>query len=185
MKGTLFSFPGWMCSIESSHFSLLSIPLKKVKQIRKYKGKRGGFILMKIGIIGTMFLSLSFADSVNQQDGLWIAPDEANNFTNPYAEDEAAQAEGREQFEVYCWPCHGYEGRGDGIAGVGLPVKPKDFTTSNVTMQSDGALFWKLNTGKGNMISYESLLSEEMRWKLITYVRYLAENGSVLSSKNK
>jgi glucose/arabinose dehydrogenase len=40
-----------------------------------------------------------------------------------------------------------------------------------VSDQKDGAIFWKLSNGKGNMPGYGLALSEEKRWQLIAYVR--------------
>ena len=51
--------------------------------------------------------------------------------------------------------CHGTSGKGDGPAGVNLDPKPKDHTSPVVQNQSDGALFWKITTGKLPMASYE------------------------------
>lgn len=118
-------------------------------------------------------MALSSPVVSGDQEGEWQAPAWANDLINPFAKDEAARKKGEEHFEIYCSPCHGHDGKGDGAAGVGLPVKPRDFTLPHVMAQSDGALFWKLNTGRGNMVPYELLLTEEVRWQLITYVRFL------------
>ncbi|MDH3245875.1 MAG: c-type cytochrome, partial [Saprospiraceae bacterium] len=125
-----------------------------------------------------LLMALSDPLKTDAQEGEWQAPAWADDLANPYANDESTLKNGGEQFEIYCSPCHGHEGKGDGAAGVGLPVKPKDFSSPDVMQQSDGALFWKLNTGRGNMVPYELLLPENVRWQLITYVRFLGEKHS-------
>lgn len=121
---------------------------------------------------------LSMDRLAGQNASEWIAPDWSDTLINPYAYRTDQMEEARGNFVLYCSPCHGYEGKGDGAAGVGLPVKPRDFTLSNVMAQTDGALFWKLNTGRGNMVPYEILLPEEVRWQLITYIRFLGQKQS-------
>ncbi len=128
-----------------------------------------------LAVIVVLLMALSATVETDAQEGEWKAPAWADDLVNPYANDESALKNGAEQFEIYCSPCHGHEGKGDGAAGVGLPVNPKNFSSPDVMQQSDGALFWKLNTGRGNMVPYVLLLPEEMRWQLITYVRFLGE----------
>ncbi len=37
-------------------------------------------------------------------------------------------AEGKKLYSTYCSTCHGEIGKGDGVAGASLPVKPADHT---------------------------------------------------------
>lgn len=62
---------------------------------------------------------------------------------------------------------------GDGPAGEALNPKPTDFTLTTFQKQSDGAIFWKINTGRGTMANYENSLSEDQRWAVINYLRTL------------
>ena len=64
----------------------------------------------------------------------------------------------RDNFDGQCAKCHGESGRGDGPAGVSLPVRPRNFTDcSRMSKESDERLF---NTIKGGGQSVG--LSKEM-----------------------
>lgn len=103
----------------------------------------------------------------------WKAPAEADKLINPVAGQEEAIKEGKKLFATYCAICHGDKGKGDGAAGVALNPKPGNFTTATFASQSDGAIFWKMTTGRTPMASYETSLSEEQRWQLVSFIRTL------------
>ena len=42
--------------------------------------------------------------------------------------------------------------------------------------QTDGNLFWKITNGKAPMASYEELLTDNQRWKVVNYIRELEVN---------
>lgn len=101
----------------------------------------------------------------------WVAPEAAASIQNPYEGNEIAAQKGKQTFKKLCWTCHGKSGKGDGPAGASLKPKPKDFTLSSVQDQSDGALFWKITSGRGMMVPYKHALNEEQRWQLVNYIR--------------
>lgn len=72
-----------------------------------------------------------------------------------------------------CWSCHGSTGHGDGPGGKTLNPAPADFTKSLFQKQSDGAIYWKLSSGKGTMAAYENSLTEQQRWSIVNYLRKL------------
>jgi mono/diheme cytochrome c family protein len=111
------------------------------------------------------------------------APDEFASLTNPFASDEEAVAAGKVIFETSCAVCHGPEGKGDGPAAEALDPKPA--TLADGAMMgtlSDGYLFWRVSQGgmiepfNSAMPAWETGLTEEQRWQVISYVRSLA-NG--------
>lgn len=108
----------------------------------------------------------------------WEAPVSADTIQNPYPEDPLRVKQGEELYNMYCWSCHGEEGYGDGAAGGAAGVQPANFHDKAVKEQSDGALFWKLSTGRGSMPPFKEVFSEEQRWQLIAYIRKLT-NGEL------
>ena len=120
----------------------------------------------------SVFLAFGFSLSpVNSGDKVWVAPPEANKILNPLKGNVTSIAEGKKLFTQICAVCHGDKGKGDGIGGVGLPVKPGNFTLEKTQGQTDGALFWKLAEGRPPMASYKSVLTVTQRWYLINYIR--------------
>ena len=105
------------------------------------------------------------------QESKWVAPKYSNDLINPFKGKESATAEGKKIFNQMCVLCHGIYGKGNGEAGLSLEKKPANFLALNVMNQTDGAIFWKITQGNPPMASYEGLLSEEQRWKLVNYIR--------------
>jgi mono/diheme cytochrome c family protein len=132
-----------------------------------------GIVLM--GIAAMVLLSF---ERPPLQEGRWVAPAWADTLKNPLADVAAAAERGKESYDLYCWSCHGKKGRGDGAAGASFPIPPADFRSPEIRGQSDGALYWKLTTGRGNMTPYGDLLTDEQRWELVAYLRILADDGS-------
>ena len=87
--------------------------------------------------------------------------------------DEAFLARGHHQYQIYCAPCHGAIGDGNGITkqyGMGATPTYHDDRLRNVP---EGELFNVITHGKGNMLPYSDKLSPEDRWAVILYVRAL------------
>ena len=105
----------------------------------------------------------------------WLAPESAKEISNPIESNKSSIKKGAAIFKTRCTVCHGNEGHGDGPGGKALNPKPADFSKDKVQNQTDGEIFWKITNGKGAMIKWESILSEEERWQLVNYVRSLKE----------
>lgn len=127
-----------------------------------------------ISVTGYMSVSFNTFSQHYQSKERWSAPAWADTLRSPFAEnDEAMLANGEDLFMLYCALCHGESGHGDGAAGGALGEKPANFHDTIVTRQSDGALFWKISTGNGNMPPFAEAFSEEQRWQLVAYLRNL------------
>jgi mono/diheme cytochrome c family protein len=104
----------------------------------------------------------------------WDAPERAAHRSNPVVATDAAVDRGHALFHQTCELCHGQKGHGDGPMSSSLTVKPADLASEHVQSQTDGALFWKIYSGRGMMPSTQSTLSDEQRWAVIDYIRTLA-----------
>ena len=132
-------------------------------------------IFMVAAIAATFGFTIATTDFGNNE---WKAPAVTDMITNPLKGNAAATAEGKKTFIQICAPCHGDKGKGDGIAGLALNPRPANYTSDKVQLQSDGALFWKITTGRPPMASYQDLLNETQRWQLVNYIRELGKNAS-------
>lgn len=106
-------------------------------------------------------------------DGRWATrfPDDV---------DEQLLARGRERYDVYCSPCHGLAGYGDGIVArradrlqEGTWVPPSSFHTDLVRERTVGELFNSITNGVRNMPAYGSMIPVPDRWAIVAYVRAL------------
>lgn len=100
----------------------------------------------------------------------WEAPARAAARANPFAADATAAAKGKAIYDKSCASCHGKTGHGDGSGSKDLDILPGDFTKGLGT-QTDGALFWKITSGRKPMPSYETKLTDDERWQAISYLR--------------
>ena len=117
------------------------------------------------------FIFLSFRNILPVQEP-WKAPEWTDGL-KPLKRSANAAAEGKVLYNTYCASCHGSKGMGDGVLGGEFPIKPANFHASIVKNQKDGAIYWKLTEGRGNMPSFKTLLSDEKRWQLVAYIREL------------
>ena len=104
----------------------------------------------------------------------WTAPHRASRRKNPVPADEKSVAIGKQLYTKECYSCHGTTGKGDGPAAKDLKVSPGNLSDPKLWKQTDGALFWKISTGKKPMPSMEKTWTETQRWNCINYVRTLA-----------
>ena len=93
----------------------------------------------------------------------------------PFPVTRATLERGRERFDVYCTPCHGTSGKGDGPVSTKF-VPPADLTNPELhKVRTDG--YWEsyLSMGGAVMPSYGEALTPEERWAVVNYVRTLAK----------
>lgn len=133
--------------------------------------KTSSYIFILAGI-GLVHLSLTPKKEHSFQDR-WQAPSWTDTLKTPFHNEPLTLANGEELFGLYCASCHGDSGYGDGAAGGALGQKPANFHDSLIKKQSDGALFWKLSTGNGNMPPFQDVFTAEQRWQLVAYLRKL------------
>lgn len=87
---------------------------------------------------------------------------------------------GRERFDIYCSPCHGRVGDGQGmIVQRGFPAPPS-FHDPRLRQAADGYLFDVISNGFGKMMPYRSQVETADRWAIVAYVRVLqlSQNAS-------
>ena len=97
------------------------------------------------------------------------------------AEPKANPRAGKEIYEKLCGVCHGPEGKGDGQALRGMPVKPKSFTDAAAMRDlTDQHLFDAIQKGgvgvkKSPMMPpFGDQLKDPQVWDLVAYIRSLA-----------
>lgn len=102
---------------------------------------------------------------------------------NPVPPSLASLENGKAQFEIFCVPCHGAGGGGDGLVsgppfgkGPFVGVLPIGGATSIARGLTDGHIYTTMSIGRGRMPSY-GRIPAEYRWDIVNYVRYL--NGQV------
>lgn len=113
----------------------------------------------------------------------WVVPERRAKRPNPVPAHAAAVTRGREVYRRECRSCHGLTGLGDGPKAAELDSKIPDLTSAEAQEQTDGALFWKITEGRGDMPNTKTALSEEERWIVVHYLRSLAKKPSAGAEK--
>lgn len=103
---------------------------------------------------------------------------------NKFWADPQAIVAGKKIYGDRCALCHGEKGDGKGVTAPGLPVKPADFTDKKMAAtMGDGYWFWRVSKGgtfppfNSPMPSFESIMTEEERWQVISYAHSFSHNG--------
>jgi mono/diheme cytochrome c family protein len=86
---------------------------------------------------------------------------------------EQLMLRGRQRFEIYCLPCHGPQGDGNGIVKKYGYATIRSLHEKIVVAQGDGEIFNTITYGKSTMYPYGSQISIEDRWAIVAYVRAL------------
>jgi mono/diheme cytochrome c family protein len=94
--------------------------------------------------------------------------------TNPLPVNEVLIQRGHERFDIYCAPCHGRLGDGNGITKkIGVMPAVANLHDKRIVEMADGEIFNTVTYGKGLMGAAGPLVPTEDRWAVIAYLRAL------------
>jgi len=96
---------------------------------------------------------------------------------------------GKNRYEIYCAPCHGFDGRGAGAipqrvaatGGVWLARNLVDASNPVAIHMPNGQLFNTISNGYNTMMGYAAQIPHADRWAIVLYVRALqrSQNASL------
>ena len=115
----------------------------------------------------------------------WAAPESGRQMKNPVDVTKAGLAAAATLYHENCQPCHGDTGKGNGPNTAFLETTPANFTDEKMmSEETDGALFWKMSTGQGEMPSWGQL-SVTQRWELVNYLRTFATKAAAAKKEGQ
>ena len=80
---------------------------------------------------------------------------------------------GRDRYQIYCTPCHGAAGDGNGITRrYGMGATPT-YHDPRLRTMPEGELYNTIANGKNTMMGYADKLVPDDRWAVVAYVRAL------------
>jgi len=91
----------------------------------------------------------------------------------PYAVSAAVMARGQERFDIFCSPCHGRTGAGDGMIVQRGYRKPPTFHQDRLRQAAPGYTFDVITNGFGAMPDYAQQISVRDRWAIVAYIKAL------------
>jgi len=111
----------------------------------------------------------------NTEEDRLLAGDE---LTNPVTPSEENISEGKKAYQVYCINCHGEQGDGQGFLYTSqrYPYPPASLVNEKVRNLRDGEIYHTITVGYGVMGAHGAMISQEDRWKIVTYIREELQN---------
>lgn len=98
----------------------------------------------------------------------------AASLWSPVKATESSLLAGKELYRVYCAPCHGASGKGDGPVAKKFVPTPVDISPSgHGAHHPDGDLFAVLTHGRNGMPAFRGDLTPRERWLVVAWLRTL------------
>jgi mono/diheme cytochrome c family protein len=91
----------------------------------------------------------------------------------PFQVTKAVLDRGHERFNIYCAPCHGRAGLGNGMIVQRGLKPPPSFHEERVRTLTVGYYFDVMTNGFGVMQDYRAQVAPEDRWAIAAYIRAL------------
>jgi mono/diheme cytochrome c family protein len=103
-------------------------------------------------------------------DELVVAKD-SNAFPVPINEELLVR--GRQRYGIFCSPCHGLQGDGNGMAAVRGMKHPPSYHDDRLRKSPNGYFFDVITNGFGGMLGYSAQIPVRDRWAIVAYMRAL------------
>jgi len=91
----------------------------------------------------------------------------------PFPVTAEVMARGRERFDIFCAPCHGRTGAGDGMIVRRGYRKPPTFHQDRLRQAAPGYTFDVITNGFGAMPDYAQQIPVGDRWAIVAYIKAL------------
>ena len=117
------------------------------------------------------------------RDPFYTGKDENGAYLSelPIPLDKNLLERGKEQFDIYCSPCHGLDGYGQGIIVQRGFSPPPSFHSDRLRQIQLGYIFDVITNGFQRMYSYGDRVATEDRWAITAYIRalQLSQNADI------
>jgi mono/diheme cytochrome c family protein len=103
-------------------------------------------------------------------DALYVGKD-SNTFPLPVTQELLER--GRERYKIFCSPCHGLQGDGNGLIVARGMKRPPSYHDARLRQVPNGYIFDVITNGFGAMLNYSAQIPVRDRWAIVAYVRAL------------
>ena len=80
---------------------------------------------------------------------------------------------GEDRYKIFCAPCHGLQGNGEGMIAARGMKHPPSYHIERLRNESNGYFYDVMTNGFGAMYSYSERIAPADRWAIIAYIRAL------------
>jgi mono/diheme cytochrome c family protein len=126
------------------------------------------------GTVARGHLEIDSARYTGKVDG-----EDVTEFPIPIAQADIERGQAR--FNVYCSPCHGRTGEGNGMVVLRGFRQPPSYYSDRLVHAPIGHFFDVMTNGFGAMASYATRVQPDDRWRIVAYIRalQLSESASI------
>jgi len=100
-----------------------------------------------------------------------VVPKDSNNFPLPV--DLNLLERGQERYKIFCSPCHGLQGDGNGMVAMRGMKQPPSYHQDRLRRAPNGYFYDNITNGFGQMLGYSAQIPPRDRWAIIAYIRAL------------
>lgn len=104
-------------------------------------------------------------------DDALLVPKDSNAFPLPVNRELLER--GQDRYRIFCTPCHGLQGDGNGMVAMRGMKHPPSFHEERLRQAPNGYLFDTITNGFGAMYGYSAQIPPRDRWAIVAYVRAL------------
>jgi len=91
----------------------------------------------------------------------------------PVPINEALLERGQERYRIFCSPCHGIQGDGNGMIVMRGMKRPPTYHQDRLRQAPNGYFYDVITNGFGQMYNYAAQVPPTDRWAIVAYVRAL------------
>src|ERR1700737_3453167 len=91
----------------------------------------------------------------------------------PMPGNESLLERGQERYRIFCSPCHGLQGDGNGMIVMRGMKRPPSYHQDRLRQVPNGYLYDVITNGFGAMFGYSAQIPPRDRWAIVAYVRAL------------
>ena len=110
-----------------------------------------------------------------------IVPKDSNAFPLPI--NQALLERGEARYKIYCTPCHGLQGDGNGMIVDRGMKRPPSYHIDRMRQSPNGYFYDVITNGFGSMYSYSAQIPPKDRWAIIAYIRALQLSRNAKASE--
>jgi mono/diheme cytochrome c family protein len=144
-------------------------PKLRPQTLSKFSGFADG-LSSRLPVAGTIARGSAYEDNETntgkKSDGSFVE-------VNPVAINAEIVKRGHDRFNIYCTPCHGPAGDGNGVTKRFGMTTTASLLQDRLILAPDGQLFDTITNGKTTMMPYASQIPIQDRWAIVAYVRAL------------
>ena len=87
--------------------------------------------------------------------------------------DEKLLQRGEDRYKIFCTPCHGLQGDGQGMIAMRGMKHPPSYHIDRLRQEPNGYFYDVMTNGFGAMYSYSERIPPADRWAIVAYIRAL------------